>query len=285
MISSPQLDTAFFDDIIAIVIDAIWMDATGQTAAPDIFKLLADDLRWQIVTQLAHSDLRVQELTARTGRPQNLVSYHLRQLREHGLVTERRSSADGRDVYYTLDLDGLAVRLRESGQALHPILARANSESTASLPVAPAAGPCRTVLFVCTHNSARSQMAEGFVNNMTGSVVRAFSAGLHATQVHPLAEAVMAELGAPIAGQRSKTLAEFAGETFDLVVMVCDSAREACPAFAGAREQLHWSIADPAQATGAAAELHAVFMQTAQQIRRRVEHLLAYLAATVSYPH
>ena len=105
------------------------------------------------------------------------------------------------------------------------------------------------MLFLCTHNSARSQMAEGILRNRGRGRYVAFSAGTEATVVRPLAIAAMAEVGIDISFQRSKTTDEFAGQSFDLVVTVCED-NEACPYFPGARARLHWPIADPSRASG-----------------------------------
>src|SRR5579883_657399 len=101
------------------------------------------------------------------------------------------------------------------------------------------------VLFVCTHNSARSQMAEGWLRHLAGDRFEAHSAGTEATQVHPLAIRVMAEVGIDISGQHSKTIEEYLGQPFDWVITVCDQAAEACPLFPGGGERLHWSLLDP----------------------------------------
>jgi len=98
------------------------------------------------------------------------------------------------------------------------------------------------VLFLCTHNSARSQMAEGLLRALGGEHFEAFSAGTEATQVRPLAIRAMAELGIDISGQESKTLERFLDKPFDAVITVCDQANESCPVFFGARERLHWSF-------------------------------------------
>ena len=110
------------------------------------------------------------------------------------------------------------------------------------------------ILFICTHNSARSQMAEGLLRHLGGDRFEAYSAGTEATQVRPLAIEVMRELDIDISGQQSKTLDRYVGEPFDKVITVCDTAAEACPVFPGAREQLHWSFPDPSQATGSPEE-------------------------------
>ena len=106
------------------------------------------------------------------------------------------------------------------------------------------------VLFLCTHNSARSQMAEGLLRLLGGDRFEAFSAGTQATRVRPLAIRAMQELGVDISGQESKTLERYLDQPFDKVITVCDQANEACPVFFGARERLHWSFPDPSAATG-----------------------------------
>src|SRR5437016_2028927 len=125
---------------------------SGAAAAPVFVRLAAHPLRWWLLTELAHSDYRVRELVARVDQPQNLVSYHLRLLRDGGMVTTTRSSFDGRDSYYHLDLDRCAEALADSGAALHPALRQHAAP--------PAWPPHAAVLFVCTGNSARSPIAE-----------------------------------------------------------------------------------------------------------------------------
>jgi arsenate reductase len=125
------------------------------------------------------------------------------------------------------------------------------------------------VLFLCVHNSARSQMAEGILRAWGGDRFEAFSAGSVATEVRPLAVRAMAELGIDIGGQRSKTTEAFSGEAFDYVITVCDDATEACPYFPGDR-QLHWSFDDPAAATGTEEARLAVFRQVRDEIGARI---------------
>jgi arsenate reductase len=125
------------------------------------------------------------------------------------------------------------------------------------------------VLFLCVHNSARSQMAEGILRAWGGDRFEAFSAGSVATEVRPLAVRAMAELGIDIGGQRSKTTEAFSGEAFDYVITVCDDAKEACPYFPGDR-QLHWSFDDPAAATGTEEARLAVFRQVRDEIGARI---------------
>lgn len=133
----------------------------------------------------------------------------------------------------------------------------------------------RRVLFVCTHNSARSQMAEGLVNALHGDRYEAESAGTVATRVHPLAVRAMGALGIDIAGHESKTIDRFLGERFDLVVTVCDDAAEACPVFPNAGERRHWSLPDPSRATGTEPERLAVFVAVRDAIRTHIEEELA----------
>jgi len=127
------------------------------------------------------------------------------------------------------------------------------------------------VLFLCTHNSARSQMAEGLLRHLAGGRFEVYSAGTEATFVKPEAVAAMAELGVDISGQESESLELYLGEPFDFVVTVCDDASEACPVFPGAKSRLHWSFIDPSRATGSDEERLEVFRRVRDEIRERIE--------------
>jgi arsenate reductase len=127
------------------------------------------------------------------------------------------------------------------------------------------------VLFLCTHNSARSQMAEGLLRHLAGNHFEVMSAGTEATHVRPLAIRAMDELGIDISGQESKTLDRYLGDIFDYVVTVCDDATEACPVFPGAKRRLHWSFEDPAQARGSEEERLRVFQSVRDEIKERIE--------------
>jgi arsenate reductase len=129
----------------------------------------------------------------------------------------------------------------------------------------------RRVLFLCTHNSARSQMAEGLLRHLGGDAFEVHSAGTEATRVRPLAVRAMAELGIDISAHASKTLDRYLGQPFDLVITVCDEANEACPVFPGARERRHWSFPDPSRATGTEEEQLAVYRAVRDAIRARIE--------------
>ena len=136
-------------------------------------------------------------------------------------------------------------------------------------------GP-RRVIFVCTHNSARSQMAEGLLRAWGGERYEAVSAGTEATRVRPEAIAVMRELGIDISGHTSKVLEPFRGERFDWLVTVCDQAREACPTLPGVTNQLHWSVDDPSGAHGDEQTRLAAFRAARDDLAGRVRAFLAH---------
>ena len=129
-------------------------------------------------------------------------------------------------------------------------------------------------LFLCTHNSARSQMAEGLLRHLAGDRFEAYSAGTEATGIRPLAVRAMAEIGIDLSGQESKTLDRYLNESFDYVVTVCDEANEACPVFPGAKRRLHWSFEDPSQATGDEEERLNAFRSARDGLRERIEREL-----------
>jgi arsenate reductase len=131
------------------------------------------------------------------------------------------------------------------------------------------------VLFLCVHNSARSQMAEGLLRSLGGGGYEAHSAGSEATLVRPLAISAMAELGIDISGQRSKTVAEYHGQPFDYAVTVCDESREACPYFGGAKAQLHWRFDDPSAATGTEDEQLAEYRRIRDDIAQHIKGFIA----------
>ncbi len=232
-------------------------------SSPPVLGLLAHDLRWTIVGLLAGGDLRTGELVARTGQPPSLVSYHLGRLRDAGLVSARRSSADGRDSYHALDLGAL-------GQAVAAMTAQVHPGLLAGLPARDdGPGDPAEVLFICSGNSARSPMAEGWLNHLGGGRVTARSAGISPAPVQPLAVAAMAEHGVDISGHRPVSLSALAGRSFGRVITLCDKAREACGELPGAA--VHWSIPNPAQAHPPDID---AFRATARELRSRVRYLL-----------
>lgn len=129
----------------------------------------------------------------------------------------------------------------------------------------------KRILFVCTHNASRSQMAEGLLRALKGDRYEVFSAGTEPAGVHPGAVAAMAEIGIDIRSNRSKGLGEFQGMSFDEVVTVCDHARESCPVFLGSGLKRHQSFADPSAATGTEAEVQDVFRRVRNEIRAWIE--------------
>ena len=131
--------------------------------------------------------------------------------------------------------------------------------------------PKQRVLFLCTHNSARSQMAEGLLRHLAGARFEACSAGIEATHVRPLAIRAMQEIGIDISSHESKPLQRYLGQPFEYVITVCDEANEACPVFAGARERLHWSLPDPSTATGPDEARLAVYREVRDALRARIE--------------
>jgi len=241
--------------------------------------LAGHPLRWRLLGELARSDRMVHELTGLVGQPQNLVSYHLGKLRDARLVSARRSSADRRDSYYTTDLTRLGELLAATGGALHPGL-------HLTPPGPNDAGPGPTVrarvLFLCTGNSTRSQMAEALARARSGGLVEAHSAGSHPKPLHRNAVQVMwDEHGIDLTGHRSKHLSVFADERFDRVISLCDRVREVCPELPGEPETIHWSIPDPAagHADGDDEASYPAVQQTAAELETRIGFLLASLAA------
>ena len=133
----------------------------------------------------------------------------------------------------------------------------------------------KSVLFLCTGNSARSQMAEGLLRHLGGDHFEVFSAGTEPSSVNPLAIAAMQEIGIDISGHRSKSVDEFTGQEFSYVITVCDNANEQCPIFPGNTERIHWSFIDPAAAEGDEAARLAVFRRVRNEIQQRLRLFLA----------
>ncbi|WP_330272267.1 ArsR family transcriptional regulator [Lentzea sp. NBC_00516] len=239
--------------------------------APLFLRLAGEQLRWNLLRELARSDLRVGDLITAVDQPQSLVSYHLRKLRSGGLVSSRRSSADGRDTYYRLDLGRCAELLAGAGEGLHP-----------ALDLVPPAPPAEEsvrgrVLFLCTGNSSRSQMAEALLRHRAPHVEVA-SAGSHPKPLHPNAFAVMREHGIDLSGHRGKHLDEFAGQHFDHVISLCDKVREVCPEFPGHPGLVHWSMPDPSAAGDTTEASYPAFSRAADELSTRIGFLLQNLA-------
>ena len=240
-----------------------------QAPVVQFFRALADETRLAIVRLLMATDLRAGEVVERLKVPPNVASYHLKQLRALGVLRDRRSSSDARDVYYSLDLERLQALYFEAGDALHPALSsgRADEQETTFLD-----RPLR-VLFLCTHNSARSQLAEGILRCLGGDRVEAFSAGSHPSEVHPDTRELLQEWGIDPTSHNAKPLSRFLGQTFDYVITVCDRVREECPTFPGDPKQMHWSIADPL-AIEDAYERRRAFCEVRRELHTRIQYLL-----------
>ena len=133
----------------------------------------------------------------------------------------------------------------------------------------------KRVLILCTGNSARSQIAEGLLRHDAGDRFEVASAGVEPTQVRPLAIRVMNEIGIDIRDQRSKSVDEFAGQNFDYVITVCDNANQQCPMFPGNTQRIHWSIEDPAAATGSAEEQLKVYQRVRDELREKLSEFAA----------
>jgi protein-tyrosine-phosphatase/DNA-binding transcriptional ArsR family regulator len=241
-----------------------------KTAPPSFLQLAGHPLRWQLLRELAHSDRQVRELTEALRQPQSLVSYHLGRLRAGQLVAMRRSSHDGRDAYYRVDLARCGELLAAAAGALHPGLALAPPAADGD------ASPRRgvRVLFLCTGNSSRSQIAEALLRRLGDDSIEVHSAGSHPKSVHPNAVRVMRERGVDIRSNVSKPLTAFARHRFDYVVTLCDKVREVCPEFPGEPARIHWSIADPALAGDINEESYPAFQRTATDIEGRVRFML-----------
>ena len=249
------------------------MRVTHTASQPLAFlKLLAHDIRWQLLLALAKGDYRVNELVKQIKQPANLISYHLKRLRLNQLVSERRSSADSRDIYYSLSLDQFREMYFATGQVLHPALGSPNTKPDVETKTR-VDTPVR-VLFLCTHNSARSQMAEALLRSLSRNKVEVFSAGSEPTSIHPLAIKVMASRGIDLRTHQSKNLNEFLGQKFDYVITVCDKVREVCPIFPGDPEITHWSFPDPADIEGDLQIQEKAFDETARELTTRIQYLL-----------
>jgi protein-tyrosine-phosphatase len=249
-------------------------------------RLVTHPVRWRLLGELVQSDRAVRELTHLVGEPQSLVSYHLRQLRTGGLVFARRSSADGRDSYYAVDLPACRDQLQAAGAALHPGLALVPAPAPTGRrsgrpgqPRQPGQEPTRRtkVLFLCTGNSARSQIAEALIERMSGGAVGARSAGSHPKPLHPNAVRVMAERGIDIGGNRTKHLDELSHQRFDMVITLCDRVREVCPELPWHPRQVHWSIPDPAREGPDDVVSYPAFERTATELESRIGFLLHLL--------
>ncbi len=236
----------------------------GGDALPVFVRLASHPVRWRLLRELVQSDRAVKELTVLVGEPQNLVSYHLRLLREGGLVRARRSAADRRDSYYAIDLDACRAAHASAGYALHPALAETADRPSGT------SGRRTRVLFLCTGNSARSQMAEALLEQMSLGSIDAESAGSNPKSLHPNAVRVMRTRGIDISANRTKHLDEFVTQRFDTVITLCDRVREVCPESPSGPERVHWSVPDPALEGATNRASYPAFERTALELETRI---------------
>jgi protein-tyrosine-phosphatase/DNA-binding transcriptional ArsR family regulator len=249
---------------------------TARQPAPSFISLAGHPVRWGLLSELAHSDRHVNELTQLLDQPQALVSYHLSRLREGGLVSSRRSSHDGRASYYSVDLKRCADALAAAGTSLHPGLALRTVQPAATTRHRPRRV---RVMFACTGNGARSQIAEALLRQVADDRVEVVSGGSHPKPIHPNAIKVLAERGIDISDRQSKPVTQFHGEHFDYIVTLCDKVREACPELSTRGQAIHWSIEDPSPATGANRSTYPMFRALAVELESRIGYLIAVINA------
>jgi protein-tyrosine-phosphatase/DNA-binding transcriptional ArsR family regulator len=250
---------------------------------PPFLDLAAHPVRWRMLVELAGSDRQVGELTRIVRQPQGLVSYHLARLRDGGLVSSRKSSFDARAAYYRVHLDRCGDLLAATGAALHPGL-------PSSGPATPARLLARDrrrvkVLFACTGNGTRSQIAEALLRDKAGDTVEVVSAGSHPKPIHPNAIKVLAEKGIDIAGAQSKPISQFSRRHFDYVITLCDKVREICPKFPGRGQTTHWSIEDPSVASGTLRATTPAFRSLAADLDSRIEFLISLIDHQTTKEH
>ncbi|MER7499225.1 ArsR family transcriptional regulator [Nonomuraea pusilla] len=239
------------------------MTASDRGPVPLLMRTAAHPLRWALMTELASSDRRVSELAAAVGEPQNLVSYHLRQLRTAGLVVARRSSFDGRDSYYHLDLTRCATAFGEAATALHPALAPAGR----GLPSG------SSVLFLCSGNSARSPMAEALLRHRVAGVQAASAGSRPAPRLHPNTARVLREdYDIDLGPRQPQSLDAVAGRHFDYVITLCDEIRE-IPRDHGPAFTRHWSLPDPSTAADTGRDSYPEFRRLARELDTRIRFL------------
>ncbi len=253
------------------------MSQNSRPPLPDVFGLVGHPARWALLSQLAISDRRVGELAAALGMPQNGVSYHLARLRSSGLVSRRRSQADRRDLYYAADLDRYSKLIAEAGVGLHPAVRLIHVRPVTDASLAPSQRV--PILFLCSGNSARSQLAEALAGQLGAKLVDPRSAGSRPRPLHPNAVRVLGERGIDISSARPKPLEEFLETRFGYVVTLCDRVREVCPEFPEHPHAIHWSIPDPARDGTSDAETYGAFERTVDELTVRIRYLLAFLVA------
>ncbi|MBE7470940.1 MAG: hypothetical protein DPW09_18905 [Anaerolineae bacterium] len=255
--------------------------------AAEAMKALADPYRLHILDLLAEGEACHSELKEQVGLPPNLLSHHLRVLRQAGLVRTRHDTIDGRWIYYAANKDNLTYWRAWLGQFLDPARVQARPalcgpegrQAPVSLlqPDEVDHKRKRFVLFLCTGNSCRSQMAEAIVNTQLGDEWAAFSAGTQpAGCVHPRAVESLAEIGIDWRGHSAKHADEFRTIPFDLIVTLCDNAKKYHPTWLDQSQPapIHLGFPDPARATGSEEEVRTIFRTVREAITNQVTAFL-----------
>lgn len=225
--------------------------------------------RLVIISLLSTGPMLVSDICNASGLSLTLVSQHLRILRDSGMVQAERDSKDARAVWYSLN----PQRIKEIQTALSMVFDMTKIVDCRGLGAKQSPNLSREkfrVLFLCSGNSARSQMAEALLQHYGKGLIEARSAGTHPREVHPLTIKVLTEIGLDTKGLKTKHYSVFNQESFHYVITVCDRANEECPDFKGDYQRIHWSIADPVK-DGNEDELINVFKQTREELAGRIE--------------
>ena len=249
---------------------------------PPFVRLASHPVRWRLLQELVRSDRAVSELMTLVDEPQSLVSYHLRQLRDGGLVFARRSSADRRDSYYAIDLVACREALQAAGGALHPALQLA---AGAPGPCAPrrarvAGGGCCSCAPATAHGPRSPRRCSSTCRRGRSRPSAPAAIRSRCTRTR---SACCAKRGIDISANRTKHLDEFVSQRFDEVITLCDRVREVCPEFPSHPELVHWSIPDPALEGPTNRASYPAFVRTADELETRISfqlHLLADPATT-----
>jgi ArsR family transcriptional regulator, arsenate/arsenite/antimonite-responsive transcriptional repressor / arsenate reductase (thioredoxin) len=235
--------------------------------------LLTDSVRRQLTSTLMLNDVVLDDLADAVRLPSETVMALLEPFLSAGVITQRRSDAHSDQLYCHLNLELLDTLYQAEGNESLAFAAAVEEGQNAT---STQQGARPRILFLCTRNSARSQLAEGITRLLSKGQVEAFSAGNQPGFVHPMAIELLTALHVDVSGQYSKHLDQFLGQDFDYVITVCDNARETCPVFSGAKRTIHWSIPDPAIVEDSEARSRA-FSRVATELQNRIRYLLILL--------
>lgn len=244
-----------------------------------VFKALSDETRIRLLKLLQQRELCVCELMQALNMTQPRVSRNLRILKDAGLVKDRR---EGLWVHYSLDESSFNVF---AGQMLKLLKDWLNDDETVNKDMENLKKAVRLsakdkvqVLFICTGNSARSQIAEGLLRMQAQDMADVYSGGTEPQKdVHPLAKKVMEEHGIDLSLHYAKGLDRFLNKKFDIIVTVCDKARQTCPIFPGNAIRYHWNLDDPSAVEGNEEKRLSVFRKTFEEISKRIPELIGVI--------